>query len=91
MGYVFWRLPATKALMGEMKLIFFSIRIMNNTNKGSESMYEHTFRRVELSAFNKKPKEDYQQIVFDFEKEGWELVQIFAPALRVTARLLILN
>ena len=46
-------------------------------------MYEHTFVKVELSHGLKiKPKEDYHDIVYKYEKEGWELVQIFAPGTK---------
>ncbi|MEC1261050.1 DUF4177 domain-containing protein [Bacillus swezeyi] len=42
-------------------------------------MKEYQFVKVELSSFNKKPKEDYQQIIHDYAQEGWKFVQIFAP------------
>ncbi|KAA6452024.1 DUF4177 domain-containing protein [Bacillus swezeyi] len=42
-------------------------------------MKEYQFVRVELSSFNKKPKEDYQQIIHDYAQEGWKFIQIFAP------------
>ncbi|QTM98482.1 MULTISPECIES: DUF4177 domain-containing protein [Sediminibacillus] len=41
-------------------------------------MYEHKFIKIELD-YKQKPKEDYYSIVSEHEKEGWELVQIFAP------------
>ncbi|ASB89139.1 DUF4177 domain-containing protein [Bacillus sonorensis] len=44
-------------------------------------MKEYEFVRVELSAFNKKPKEDYQQIIHDYAQKGWRFVQIFAPGI----------
>ncbi|RUL51268.1 MULTISPECIES: DUF4177 domain-containing protein [Lysinibacillus] len=45
-------------------------------------MYEHKFIKVRLSTFKLEPEEDYHQIVYEHEREGWELVQIFAPGLR---------
>jgi hypothetical protein len=42
-------------------------------------MYEHEFVRVDLTTFGGKPKESYHDIIREYEKEGWELVQIFAP------------
>lgn len=45
-------------------------------------MYEHKFVRVELSSFKLEPKEDYHTIILQYEKEGWELVQIFAPGTK---------
>ena len=43
-------------------------------------MYEHTFVKIELAGGMKlKPKTDYHETVYEYEKEGWELVQIFAP------------
>lgn len=44
-------------------------------------MYEHSFVKIELDSF-KRPKEDYHDIVYKYEKEGWELVQIFAPGTK---------
>jgi len=44
-------------------------------------MYEHSFVKIELGSF-KHPKEDYRDIVYKYEKEGWELVQIFAPGTK---------
>jgi hypothetical protein len=38
-------------------------------------MYEHTFVKIELTGGLKlKPKTDYHDIVYKYEKEGWELV-----------------
>ncbi|MFD1019159.1 DUF4177 domain-containing protein [Thalassobacillus hwangdonensis] len=45
-------------------------------------MYEHKFVKVALSKFKLKPEQDYHQIVYDHEKEGWELVQVFAPGIK---------
>ncbi|GLB59107.1 DUF4177 domain-containing protein [Cytobacillus sp. NCCP-133] len=45
-------------------------------------MYEHKFVKVELSSFKLKPTEDYHEIVREHEKDGWELVQTFAPGIR---------
>ncbi|MFT4416577.1 DUF4177 domain-containing protein [Fredinandcohnia humi] len=42
-------------------------------------MFEHKFVKVDLTLFGGKPKEDYHKIVYDHEKEDWELVQIFSP------------
>lgn len=45
-------------------------------------MYEHKFIKVDLSSFKLEPKEDYHAIIHEHEKEGWELVQIFAPGIK---------
>ncbi|OEH91143.1 DUF4177 domain-containing protein [Bacillus solimangrovi] len=45
-------------------------------------MYEHKFVKVDLSKFKLIPDEDYHNIIYDYEKEGWELVQIFAPGIK---------
>jgi hypothetical protein len=37
---------------------------------------------VDLSSFKLTPAEDYHEIVREHEKEGWELIQIFAPGIR---------
>ena len=45
-------------------------------------MYEYSFVKIELSAWNSKPKEDYQQIIQQHASKGWRFVQIFAPSTR---------
>ena len=46
-------------------------------------MYEHTFVKIELTGgFKLQPKTDYRKIVYEYEKEGWELVQIFDPGTK---------
>jgi len=43
--------------------------------------YEYKFVKVELkSGFSRlAPKEDYHEIIQNLSKEGWRLVQVFAP------------
>ena len=51
-------------------------------------MYEYKFVKVDLSGFwasVKKPKEDYHKLIEQYAKEGWRLVQIFAPSVSVRA------
>ncbi|WP_226529384.1 DUF4177 domain-containing protein [Metabacillus niabensis] len=43
-------------------------------------MYEYKFVKVDLSNWNRKPKEDYQDIIRSHAEDGWRFVQIFAPA-----------
>lgn len=43
-------------------------------------MYEYKFVKVELSAWNRTPKENYQEIITKHAGDGWRFVQIFAPA-----------
>jgi len=45
-------------------------------------MYKYEFVRIELkSGFWKvKPKEDYQEVIKTYAKNGWRFKQIFAPA-----------
>lgn len=45
-------------------------------------MYEYKFVKVDLSNWNSKPKEDYQDIIVTHAKDGWKFVQIFAPATK---------
>ncbi|WP_456278769.1 DUF4177 domain-containing protein [Bacillus sp. AK128] len=45
-------------------------------------MYEYKFVKVDLSNWNSKPKEDYQDVIVNHAKDGWRFVQIFAPATR---------
>jgi hypothetical protein len=44
-------------------------------------MYEYKFVKVELSSWGlvAKPKEDYHEIVYQYARDGWRLMQIFAP------------
>jgi Domain of unknown function (DUF4177) len=35
--------------------------------------------KLDLRMFKGTPKEDYHEVILEHEKEGWELVQIFAP------------
>ena len=45
-------------------------------------MYEYKFVKIELTTWASKPKEDYQHIIQNHAKDGWRLVQIFAPATK---------
>ncbi|MFA1821098.1 DUF4177 domain-containing protein [Virgibacillus oceani] len=44
-------------------------------------MYEYKFERIELKVWGKEAKEDYQEVIKDYAKEGWRFVQIFAPGV----------
>jgi len=49
-------------------------------------LYEYNFVRIELEGFwisTKKPKADHHRLIEEYAKEGWRLVQIFAPAASV--------
>ena len=48
--------------------------------------YEYKFVRVQLKSGwqTDMPKEDYHKIAEDHGKEGWRLIQLFAPALSGT-------
>ncbi|MUV37771.1 uncharacterized protein JNUCC1_01577 [Lentibacillus sp. JNUCC-1] len=43
-------------------------------------MYEYKFEKVELKGFFTKPQEDHHEIIREHAKDGWRLVQIFAPS-----------
>lgn len=43
-------------------------------------MYEYDFVNVDFSWWGQKVKEDYHKLVEDHAKQGWRLVQIFAPS-----------
>ena len=50
-------------------------------------MYEYKFVKIDLEGFfvaDKKPREDHHRVVERYAKEGWRLVQIFAPAVSVS-------
>ncbi len=46
--------------------------------------YEYKFVKVEMKShlFRVKPVENYHEIVEKYSRDGWRLVQIFAPAIR---------
>jgi hypothetical protein len=52
------------------------------------TLYEYKFVRVDLTGIwisTRKPKTDYHRLIEEYAKEGWRLVQIFAPAVSVKA------
>ena len=45
-------------------------------------MYKYEFVRVEMTgSFSSKPKENYQEIIRTYARNGWKFKQIFAPAI----------
>ena len=40
---------------------------------------EYKFVKLELGFWSGKPKENYREIINEHAREGWRLVQIFAP------------
>ena len=49
-------------------------------------LYEYTFVEVKLDGnflFDKKPRENYHNIIREHAKNGWRLVQIFSPTVSV--------
>lgn len=51
-------------------------------------VYEYKFVKLDLGGFwvsTKKPREDYHRLIEQYAKEGWRLVQIFAPSVSVRA------
>jgi hypothetical protein len=47
-------------------------------------LFEYKFIKVDVSGvMTRTPKEDYHRIVEQYAKEGWRLVQIFAPSVSV--------
>lgn len=43
-------------------------------------MYEYKFERVNTKLLSSAPEYDYHRLIEDRAREGWRLVQIFAPA-----------
>jgi hypothetical protein len=41
---------------------------------------EYKFVRLKQGFFSDKPKGDYKEIIREHAREGWRLVQIFAPS-----------
>lgn len=53
---------------------------------GEYGLYEYKFVRVDVDGmFTRKPKADYQLLIEQYAKDGWRLVQIFAPAVSIKA------
>jgi hypothetical protein len=50
-----------------------------------KTMYEYKFYRIDLGGFfpEKRPVEDYREIIRDHAKNGWKLVQLFSPTVGV--------
>lgn len=49
-------------------------------------MYEYKFIRVKTDRaflFERKPTQDYREIIRQHAKDGWKLVQIFSPTVSV--------
>lgn len=47
-------------------------------------MYEYRFVKIDLDGvMTKKPKDDYHRVIDQYAREGWRLIQIFAPSVSV--------
>ena len=49
-------------------------------------MYEYKFTRIKTDRaflFERKPEENYYEIIREHANNGWRLVQIFAPTVSV--------
>ena len=43
-------------------------------------MYEYRFERLDMKFLSTVPQRDYHEVIERYAREGWRLVQIFAPA-----------
>jgi len=41
--------------------------------------YTYEFKKIKPKLFTRKPEENYEKIIKEKAREGWKLVQIFAP------------
>lgn len=51
-------------------------------------MYEYKFVRVDLEGIpflERRPKVDHHRLIEEHAREGWRLVQVFAPAVSVVS------
>ena len=49
-------------------------------------MYEYKFQRVGVGGIiEKKPEENYREIIREHANNGWRLVQVFAPTVSVAS------
>jgi hypothetical protein len=46
-------------------------------------MYEYKFVRLRLGFFSGRPSQDYRHVIEDHARQGWRLVQVFAPGTGV--------
>jgi len=47
-------------------------------------MYEYKFYKIDIGGFpEKKPEENYREIIREHAKNGWRLVQVFSPTVGV--------
>jgi len=49
-------------------------------------MYEYKFHRIKTDRaflFERKPEVNYYEVIREHAKQGWRLVQIFAPTVSV--------
>ncbi len=44
-------------------------------------MYTYEFVEVKINRWKKEPNKSYMSIIDSYAKNGWRLVQIFAPAI----------
>ncbi|MNN86860.1 hypothetical protein D3C81_2043300 [compost metagenome] len=53
---------------------------MSNSQGGKLNVYQYKFIKIDLEGFiQSKPEEDYKEIINEQAREGWKLLQIFAP------------
>jgi len=49
-------------------------------------LYEYKFVRIDVGGtFTRKPTADHHLLIKQYAKDGWRLVQIFAPAVSASA------
>jgi len=49
-------------------------------------MYEYKFQRISTGGIlEKKPEENYREIIREHANNGWRLVQVFAPTVGVAS------
>jgi hypothetical protein len=44
-------------------------------------MYEYTYVKLDLSFWTRVAEQDYHTIIEEYGRQGWRLVQIFAPPI----------
>jgi hypothetical protein len=55
-------------------------------NGSERGLYEYKFVKVDLEGFlisAKRPSVDHHRLIEEHARDGWKLVQIFAPAVSV--------
>lgn len=64
-----------------MRVCINDIKHLNGEK--SKMNYEYKFEKIKLGWFASKSNRDYHDIIAQYARDGWRLVQIFAPGIGI--------